>query len=107
MQRSPAGTLSPAEIVREAKLEVMARELCAEFQALTGRLLALCDADLGRATLGAALAETVAALDVYRTYADEDGMAPKTAGASPPRSTRRASGGRTSIPTPSHFCSAR
>ena len=68
---------SPAEIVREAKLEVMARELCAEFQALTGRLLALCDADLGRATLGAALAETVAALDVYRTYADEDGMAPE------------------------------
>ena len=66
---------SPAEIVREAKLEVMSRDLCAEFQALTGRLLALCDADLGRATLGAALAETVAALDVYRTYADEDGMA--------------------------------
>ena len=66
---------SAAEIVREAKLEVMSRDLCAEFEALTGRLLALCDADLGRATLGAALAETVAALDVYRTYADEDGMA--------------------------------
>ena len=28
-------------------------------------------------TLGAALAETVAALDVYRTYADADGMAPE------------------------------
>ena len=68
---------SPAEIVREAKLEVMAGELNAELQALTGRLLALCDADLGRATLGAALAETVAALDVYRTYADADGMTPE------------------------------
>ena len=53
----------------------MAGELNAELQALTGRLLALCELDLGRSTLATALAETVAALDVYRTYADADGMA--------------------------------
>ena len=66
---------SPADVVREAKLEVMAGELNAELQALTGRLLALCEFDLGRSTLATALAETVAALDVYRTYADAHGMA--------------------------------
>ena len=65
---------SPADVVREAKLEVMANELNAELQSLTGRLLALCELDLGRSTLSATLAETVAALDVYRTYADADGM---------------------------------
>jgi (1->4)-alpha-D-glucan 1-alpha-D-glucosylmutase len=65
---------SPTDVVREAKLEVMAGELNAELQALTRRLLALCELDLGRNTLATALAETVAALDVYRTYADADGM---------------------------------
>ena len=55
----------------------MAGELNAELQALTGRLLALCELDLGRSTLATALAETVASLDVYRTYADANGMAPE------------------------------
>ena len=67
----------PTDVVREAKLEVMAGELNAELQALTGRLLALCELDLGRSTLATALAETVASLDVYRTYADANGMAPE------------------------------
>jgi len=67
----------PAEVVREAKLAVMAGELNAELQALTGRLLGLCEFDLGRSALATALAETVAALDVYRTYADAHGMTPQ------------------------------
>ena len=70
-----AGTLPPPKSCARRSSRLCPGILCAEFEALTGRLLALCDADLGRATLGAALAETVAALDVYRTYADEDGMA--------------------------------
>ena len=85
----------------------MAGELNAELQALTGRLLALCELDLGRSTLATALAETVASLDVYRTYADANGMAPKTAGASPTRSTQRAAGGQISIPMLSRFWRAR
>ena len=62
----------------------------------------------GARALRVALVETVAALDVYRTYADEDGMASERPPARRRRGRRRrASGGRTSIPTPSRFCSAR
>ena len=69
----------PAEVVRQAKREVMERTLRAEVEAMTARLLALAASnpryrDLGRAPLQAAFVEIVAALDVYRTYVDAEGM---------------------------------
>ncbi|WP_209427780.1 malto-oligosyltrehalose synthase [Pararhodobacter sp. SW119] len=69
----------PARVVQIAKQEVMAYPMAAELEALTARLLDLAardpkSADIGRAPLRAALAGVVAALDVYRTYADAQGL---------------------------------
>ena len=69
-------TDSPVAMVLDAKREVQRTELRAELDALVARLLALPDHDVGRASLARALIETIAALDVYRTYADADGMQP-------------------------------
>ena len=55
----------------------MTREMAAELDALTRRLVLLAPLDLGRAALRDALLETVMALDVYRTYADREGMRPE------------------------------
>ena len=70
----------PREVVRRAKLEIMAGPMAAETEALAGRLHAIAAADqmtcdLGPIALRQALTQVVAALDVYRTYADADGEA--------------------------------
>ena len=70
----------PAAMVAAAKIEIMEGRMAAELDALTRSLhaLALADPgtrDIGRGTLRKALAATVAAFDVYRTYADDEGLA--------------------------------
>ena len=69
----------PEEVVRRAKLEIMAGPMAAETEALAGRLHAIAAADpmtcdLGPIALRQALTQLVAALDVYRTYADANGL---------------------------------
>jgi (1->4)-alpha-D-glucan 1-alpha-D-glucosylmutase len=69
----------PEEIVRAAKREIMTGDMAAELGPLVHRLAELACGhprfgDLGPATLREALVATVAALDVYRTYADEGGI---------------------------------
>ncbi|CAN5607795.1 malto-oligosyltrehalose synthase [soil metagenome] len=69
----------PRDIVHEAKRQVLAGAMAAELEALVERLLGLgagdrgCG-DLGRSALRTGLAEVIAALRVYRTYADADGL---------------------------------
>jgi (1->4)-alpha-D-glucan 1-alpha-D-glucosylmutase len=72
-------TEPPAEIVHAAKLAILARPMATELEALVDGLLALGLSDprrrdLGRGALRAGLAELVASFDIYRTYADADGM---------------------------------
>jgi (1->4)-alpha-D-glucan 1-alpha-D-glucosylmutase len=67
----------PTEVVHAAKLAVMARPMAAEVEAVVALLLDLAARDprrrdLGRTALREALMQVVAALDVYRTYADAD-----------------------------------
>lgn len=69
----------PDGIVHEAKLAVMSGPMRAEAEALTDALAALAAdapqwADLGRGAIREALTQLIAALDVYRTYGDADGM---------------------------------
>jgi (1->4)-alpha-D-glucan 1-alpha-D-glucosylmutase len=71
----------PAEIVNDAKLAIMARPMAAEVEAVVARLHCLASRDprrrdLGRGALRSGLMQLVAALDVYRTYADADGLPP-------------------------------
>ncbi len=73
------GHASPAEIVHAAKLSIMAGPMAAEREAIVASLLELASRDphsrdLGRTALRTAFAETIAALDVYRTYADAEGL---------------------------------
>ena len=68
-------------MVHGAKLEILARPMAAELDAVTARLHALAQADprrrdLGRGALRAGLMQVIAALDVYRTYSDAAGLAP-------------------------------
>ncbi|MGP9805420.1 malto-oligosyltrehalose synthase [Paracoccus sp. NSM] len=70
---------SPDDIVHEAKLAVMSGPMRAEAEALTDALAALAAgtpqwADLGRGAIREALTQVIAALDVYRTYGDAEGM---------------------------------
>ena len=69
---------APEAVVRQAKREVLERMLGSELAALARRFrrLAAGRLDLGDGAIRMALAETIAALDVYRTYADADGIAP-------------------------------
>ena len=65
--------------MRAAKREVLERMLNSEVAALVRRLRRLADAsprfaDLGTGAIRTALVETVAAMDVYRTYADASGI---------------------------------
>lgn len=69
----------PEDTVRASKRMVLDGPMATELEALTARLLALAatdpaTADLGRASLRRAARETIVALDVYRTYADADGL---------------------------------
>ena len=62
---------------RIAKHEIMERALASEVDALVRRLRRLPEAtahDLGSRAIRAALTATIAAFDLYRTYADADGM---------------------------------
>lgn len=70
--------MPPGEVVRRAKLEIMASPMAAETEAVAARLHAIAQADpmtrdLGPVALRQALVQVVAALHVYRTYADADG----------------------------------
>jgi (1->4)-alpha-D-glucan 1-alpha-D-glucosylmutase len=72
---------APEAVARAAKQEIMLRAMRAELEGLVARLLALASRDpryrdLGRGALRAGLVQVVADLDVYRTYADADGIAP-------------------------------
>ncbi len=65
--------------MRTAKREVLDRMLNSELSALVRRFRRLADAtprfaDLGTGAIRTALVETIAAMDVYRTYADADGI---------------------------------
>jgi (1->4)-alpha-D-glucan 1-alpha-D-glucosylmutase len=74
------GCDDPANVVLQAcKRRVMLGPMRVEVEALTARLLALATsdrrfADLGRGALRAGIVQVLAALDVYRTYADADGI---------------------------------
>jgi (1->4)-alpha-D-glucan 1-alpha-D-glucosylmutase len=70
---------SPQAVVRACKRQIMLGPMRAEVEGLTGRLLALasCDPrfrDLGRGALRTGLVQVLTALDIYRTYADVDGI---------------------------------
>jgi (1->4)-alpha-D-glucan 1-alpha-D-glucosylmutase len=70
-------TLSADAEARIAKHEIMQRAMASELDALVRRLQRLPEAqarDLGPHALRAALAATIAAFDLYRTYADADAM---------------------------------
>ena len=74
-------TEPPREVVHAAKLAIIAQPMTAELEAIVTRLLDLASRDprrrdLGRTALRQGLAQVAAALDVYRTYADRDGMPP-------------------------------
>ncbi|AXQ93733.1 malto-oligosyltrehalose synthase [Cereibacter azotoformans] len=74
-------TAAPEDLVHQAKLEIMAQPMAAELESLSDRLLALVAddprrRDFGRAAVRSGLSQVVAALDVYRTYADRDGLSP-------------------------------
>ncbi len=105
-------TEPPRAIVRGAKREVLERMLNSEVAALVRRLRRLADAsprfaDLGTGAIRAALVETVAAMDVYRTYADAERHrrgGPRTRGATRWRAGRRRRAG--SSRTPSRFVAA-
>ncbi|AZB64190.1 malto-oligosyltrehalose synthase [Cereibacter sphaeroides] len=73
-------TASPEDLVHQAKLEIMAQPMASELESLTDRLLALVAEDprrrdFGRAAVRSGLSQVIAALDVYRTYADASGLA--------------------------------
>ncbi|MGP3695997.1 malto-oligosyltrehalose synthase [Rhodobacter sp. NSM] len=73
-------TNAPEDVVHQAKLEIMAQPMAAELENLSDRLLALVAddprrRDFGRAAVRSGLSQVIAALDVYRTYVDRDGIA--------------------------------
>ncbi|MFT3975005.1 MAG: malto-oligosyltrehalose synthase [Amaricoccus sp.] len=73
------GGAEPAAVVRQGKREALERLLASELAALSGRVSALAAGslrfrDVGADSVRVALVEVIAALDVYRTYADADGM---------------------------------
>ncbi len=72
----------PVEIVYESKLRVLQGPMAAEAVALTARFAALGAqvpefADIGQGALRQGISQVIAALDVYRTYADANGLAPE------------------------------
>lgn len=71
---------APEAVVRQGKREALERLLASELGALVRRVAALAAAslrfrDVGADSVRVALVEVIAALDVYRTYADADGIA--------------------------------
>ncbi|MDX5402100.1 MAG: malto-oligosyltrehalose synthase, partial [Rhodobacterales bacterium] len=69
----------PAEVVRDGKLAVLRGPMRAELEAVVTRMAALAAqvpewADLGRGAIREGLAQTIASLDIYRPYADADGI---------------------------------
>lgn len=76
-----AHTAPAAHVVHTGKLAVLAGPMRAEREALLHRFSALARAvpewsDLGVGAIREGLAQTIAALDIYRPYADADGIAP-------------------------------
>ena len=74
-------TMPPAEVVHQGKIAVLEGPMRAEAEAVTTRLAGLARlvpewGDLGRGAIRAALAQVIAALDIYRAYADADGISP-------------------------------
>ncbi len=66
-------------VEHEAKRSIMTRAMAAELESLSAAFVDLASRsslfrDLGLATMRAGLVEVVAGFDVYRTYADADGM---------------------------------
>ncbi len=75
-------TEEPEAIVHACKRAILSTMMAAELEALASRFHALADADastrdLGRHSIERALAETIAAFGVYRTYAARDGLPPE------------------------------
>lgn len=73
---------APERVVRTAKLEMMSGAMAAEVDTLTARLYEIAQRDLrtrdfGRHSLRVGLMHVIAGFDVYRTYADADGMSDK------------------------------
>ena len=71
----------PEAVVRAAKIEVLTGAMAAEVESIVARLHALAQSDprtrdLGRIGLKAGLVEVIASFDVYRTYADAEGIGP-------------------------------
>ncbi len=72
----------PANLVEQSKFDIMNRTMIGEITSLATRLhrIALeepATRDLGRLALRRALAQVIACLDVYRTYADLQGARPE------------------------------
>jgi (1->4)-alpha-D-glucan 1-alpha-D-glucosylmutase len=72
----------PENVVHAAKIAVLNGPMRAEREAVLCGLLSLAGrvpewADLGRGALREGLVQTIAALDIYRTYADATGLAPE------------------------------
>ncbi len=73
---------SPQQVVRDAKRAVLRGPMRAEREAVLTRIAALAAqipawADLGLGAIREGINQTIAALDVYRTYTDDDGIAPE------------------------------
>lgn len=72
------GTLPYADLVNAAKHQILRDSLAADLGRITNVFVQICQSrrryrDFVRAELHQTLAETLVALDVYRTYVDEDG----------------------------------
>jgi (1->4)-alpha-D-glucan 1-alpha-D-glucosylmutase len=73
---------SPQQVVHDAKVFVLSGPMRAEREAVLDRIATLASripewADLGRGAIRDGMVQTIAALDVYRTYADDDGISPE------------------------------
>lgn len=73
---------NPRQIVRDAKTAVLSGPMRAEREAVLDRVAALAAkipewADLGHGAIRNGIVQTIASLDIYRTYADADGITPE------------------------------
>lgn len=70
---------TPSKVVRDGKLAVLHGPMRAELDAVVARMSALAAevpewADLGRGAIREGVSQTIAALDIYRPYADAEGI---------------------------------
>lgn len=73
---------APGRVVHDGKIAVLRGPMRAEREALVGGVSALAGevlewADLGQGAIREGLMQVIAALDIYRPYADADGIAPE------------------------------